>query len=180
MIEVEIKARCSPEIGKKIAALGSRMLGVENHLDLYFNSPLRDFARTDEALRIRTKEEGVRLTYKGPKLDEDTKSRREVTVRVDDPEALTEILESLGFVGSGTVKKRRTKYALGEAVLCLDDVEGLGTFLEIELSGDEDWSVQKREAQELMAELGLTESIRRSYLEMLAEKDPATDHLDRI
>lgn len=180
MIEVEIKARCSPEIEKKITALGGRMQGVENHLDLYFNSPLRDFARTDEALRIRTKEEGVRLTYKGPKLDEDTKSRQEVTVRVDDPEALEEILESLGFVRSGTVKKRRIKYALGAAVLCLDEVEGLGTFLEIELSGDEDWSAQKKEALRLMAELGLTESIRRSYLEMLAEKDPEIDRLYRI
>jgi len=169
MIEVEAKARCSPEIAEKIVEQGGKKLGVENHLDLYFNSPQHDFARTDEALRIRIKEEGVRLTYKGPKLDLETKSRKEVTVEVDDPEALEEIVESLGFVRAAVVKKQRTKYALDEAVLCLDEVEGLGTFLEVEISGGEDWEIQKGKVLETMSRLGLEESIRESYLELLAE-----------
>ena len=167
MIEVEVKARSPPDIEAKIAGLGGELLGVENHLDLYFNSPFRNFAQTDEALRIRIKEVGARLTYKGPKLDSETKSRRELTVRVDDAEALESILESMGFSRAAVVKKRRTKYALGEAVIAVDVVEGLGTFIEVELSGDEDWEAQKRAALSLLARLGLAESIRESYLELL-------------
>ncbi|MDD5767565.1 MAG: class IV adenylate cyclase [Methanothrix sp.] len=171
MIEVEVKARSPPDVEAKIAGLGGELMGVETHLDLYFKSPSRDFARTDEALRIRVKEEGARPTYKGPKLDSETKSRRELTVRVDDPEALEAILESVGFSRASVVKKRRTKYALGEAVLCVDEVQGLGSFIEVELSGDEDWADQKRTALEILAKLGLSESIRESYLELLNDSE---------
>ncbi len=171
MIEVEVKARSPPDIEAKILDLGGELIGVENHLDLYFNSPIHDFARTDEALRIRIKEVGARLTYKGPKLDSETKSRRELTVQVDDPKALESILESVGFSRAAVVKKKRTKYALGEAVLAVDDVEGLGTFIEVELSGGEDWQAQKRTALDILASLGLVESIRKSYLELLNDAE---------
>jgi len=171
MIEVEVKARSPSGIEAKIIKLGGELMGVENHLDLYFNSPFSDFSQTDEALRIRIKEEGTHLTYKGPKLDSETKSRRELTVRVDDARVLESILESVGFFRAAVVKKRRTKYALGEAVLAVDDVEGLGTFIEVELSGGEDWEVQKGEALEILAKLGLAESIRKSYLELLNESE---------
>ena len=84
MIEVEVKARAREDTKERIFALGATLLRVETHLDLYFNSPLRDFKTSDEALRIRIKEDGARLTYKGPKLDLETKSRRELTVKIDD------------------------------------------------------------------------------------------------
>ncbi|MGC9514532.1 class IV adenylate cyclase [Methanocrinis sp.] len=170
MIEVEVKARAPPGIEEKILGLGGELMGVENHLDLYFSSPFRDFARTDEALRIRVKEVGARLTYKGPKLDSETKSRRELTVRVDDPIAMESILESAGFSRAAVVKKKRTKYALSDAVLAVDDVEGLGSFIEVELTGDENWEDQKRLALDILAKLGLGVSIRKSYLELLAER----------
>ena len=92
MIEVEVKARAKKDTQEKVAALGAKPLKVENHHDLYFNSPLRDFKVSDEALRIRIKEEGARLTYKGPKLDRETKSRLEWTVKIDDPLQMEQIL----------------------------------------------------------------------------------------
>ena len=107
MIEVEVKARAPEDMAERIAALGATLLAVENHHDLYFNSPQRDFKESDEALRIRIKEEGARLTYKGPKLDQTTKSRLERTVKIDDPLQMEQILSALGFVLSAQVKKRR-------------------------------------------------------------------------
>jgi adenylate cyclase class 2 len=85
MIEVEVKARASKDMAEKIAALGATLSQVENHHDLYFNSPWHDFTVCAGALRIRIKEEGARLTYKGPKLDQETGSRLEWTVKIDDP-----------------------------------------------------------------------------------------------
>lgn len=169
MIEVEVKARAGPDILDRIKSIGAKPLAVEHHLDLYFNSPSRDFGKTDEALRIRVKEEGARLTYKGPKLDSQTKSRKEITVQIDDPSALEEILQSLGFVKSGVVRKVRRKYSLGEAVIALDQVEGLGSFVEVEMAGSGDWSSKKERVMEIISALGLNESIRNSYLELLME-----------
>ena len=171
MIEVEVKARAPPGIEAKIAGLGGEMVGIEDHLDLYFNSQARDFRVTDEALRIRIKDGGAYLTYKGPKLDSETKSRRELTVQVADPGAMESILKSAGFARAAVVKKRRTKYSLGEAIVAVDEVEGLGTFIEVELSGGEEWGAQKRVALEILEQLGITESIRKSYLELLAEAE---------
>ncbi len=174
MIEVEVKARARPDTLERIKSLGAVPGGVENHRDLYFNSPLRDFRKSDEALRIRIKEEGARLTYKGPKLDRETKSRKELTARIDSPEEMEEILSSLGFVLSAEVRKRRTKYtlddALGEITFALDEVEGLGSFLEIEARGGADFEGQRRKILSLLKRLGLGESIRSSYLELLERK----------
>lgn len=171
MIEVEVKARAPPGIEEKIAGLGGEPVGVEDHLDLYFNSRARDFAVTDEALRIRIKDSGSYLTYKGPKLDSETKSRRELTVRVSDPGAMESILESIGFARSAGVKKRRRKYSLAEAVVAIDEVEGLGSFIEVELSGGEEWGAQKKNVLEILSLLGISESIRESYLELLTEAE---------
>ena len=170
MIEVEVKARAEKDTQEKIKALGAKLLKVENHHDLYFNSPLRDFKVSDEALRIRIKEEGARLTYKGPKLDQETKSRLEWTVKIDDPVQMGQILLVLGFELSAEVCKRRTKYSFGDIVIALDEVEGLGSFLEVEAVGDIGWEMQRTKVLSVLAGLGLGGSIRSSYLELLEEK----------
>ena len=170
MIEVEVKARAPDDMAKRIAALGATLLVVENHHDLYFNSPQRDFRCSDEALRIRIKEEGARLTYKGPKLDQTTKSRLERTVKIDDPQQMEQILSALGFVLSAEVRKKRAKYSYEDVVLALDEVEGLGSFVEVEAEGEGDYEEQRRKVLSTMSKLGLHESIRSSYLELLEEK----------
>ena len=170
MIEVEVKARALPDTLDKIISLGAAFAGTENHRDLYFNSPQRDFRKSDEALRIRIKEEGARLTYKGPKLDQETKTRKELTAKIDSPDEMAEILSALGFVLSAEVRKRRTKYALGDVTFALDEVEGLGAFLEVEISGEADYEEQRRRVLSLLEKLGMGKSIRSSYLELLEEK----------
>lgn len=175
MIEVEVKARAREDTKERIFALGATFLRVETHLDLYFNSPLRDFKTSDEALRIRIKEDGPRLTYKGPKLDLETKSRRELTVKIDDVEEMKEILYALGFMLSAEVRKRRTKYSFEDMVIALDEVEGLGTFLEVEARGEEDWEGEKERVLSVLTRLNLGETIRSSYLELLEEKKGEND-----
>jgi adenylate cyclase class 2 len=169
MIEVEVKARALPDTLQKIKALGAVLVGTESHHDLYFNSPMHDFRKSDEALRIRVKNGAAGLTYKGPKLDGETKSRLELTTTIDDPKAAEQILLSLGFLPSGEVKKSRTKYALGDIVFAMDDVEGLGSFLEVEMAGAKDWESQRRRVLDILSTLGIAESIRKSYLELLLE-----------
>jgi adenylate cyclase class 2 len=74
-------------------------------------------------------------------------------------------------VPSAEVRKRRTKYSLGDVTFALDDVQGLGLFLEVEASGEaDDWEEQKRKVISILSQLGLGESIRKSYLELLEEQ----------
>jgi predicted adenylyl cyclase CyaB len=79
--------------------------------DRYFAHPSRDFATTDEALRIRQIEGENRITYKGPKLDQLTKTRREIELPLaggtDHAEGCGELLVALGFSPRAVIRKQR-------------------------------------------------------------------------
>ena len=56
MIEVEVKAKITSfkQMERKLEKLGAKKTKTEFQKDIYFQSPIVDFAKTDEALRIRT------------------------------------------------------------------------------------------------------------------------------
>jgi len=169
-MEIEVKFRLDRDVEEAIRQLATfEIEKVEE--DIYFNSPSRDFRETDEALRVRKDVEGFSITYKGPKVDSETKSREEIKLRVDDFESAVKLFKKLGFREAGRVVKKRRIYRAGDAVICLDDVEGLGKFVEIEVECD-DLEKGKREVFGIAEKLGFDrkESIRRSYLEMVLER----------
>jgi adenylate cyclase, class 2 len=169
MLEIEIKARADDLEGlkQKIERLGVTFVKKERQTDTYFSHPKRDFAQTDEALRIRQIDDGLLLTYKGPKLDQLTKTREEFEVRVADENA-TIILKKLGFREVATVTKSRGYYRLGDFEIMLDDVEDLGHFIEVEKRADE---YRPEELVEFLESLGIKKDAieRKSYLELVFE-----------
>ena len=162
----------------ELTALGATISAPQLEIDLYFAHPARDFARTDEALRIRRKGRSNSITYKGPKLDQTTKTRREIDLPLEpggaSAGAWIGLLEALGFTPVGEVRKSRRKAAIAwqdRRVECsLDDVERLGTFAELELVVEaEDIESAKACIASLANRLALAGSERRSYLELLLE-----------
>jgi adenylate cyclase class 2 len=148
-------------------------------VDHYFNHPSRDFAQTDEALRIRSTRGKSFVTFKGPKLDTATKTRRELELPLDlddtDGARFTELLEALGFKSVAFVRKRRRTFHIewhGRDVEgALDDVLNVGTFVELELQADEaDLDETRAAISALASDLQLGPSERRSYLELLLER----------
>ncbi|QDV79703.1 class IV adenylate cyclase [Botrimarina mediterranea] len=179
MLEVELKFPLDDagSLRERLAELGAVATGVVAQCDAYFNHPARNFAVTDEALRIRTVGDESVVTYKGPKQGSAAKTRfeLELPLATQTTDGWTEILTRLGFRPVATVKKRRELFGLerdGRAFeLTIDEVEGLGAFAEVETLTDE----ASRDAAEhavlaLAAELGLTDAEPRSYLEMLITK----------
>lgn len=174
MIEVEVKTACKDREGltKKVLAMGGRLLGRYAQSDVYYAHPCRDFATTDKALRIRSQKGLVQMHYKGPKLDKDTKTREELGILIQDADAMDGILDRLGFRPVHTVRKDRETYVLDGVEVCIDAVEGLGTYVELESQGD-DVDLEKDRILGLMERLGLEGSERRSYLELLLEAEDA-------
>lgn len=147
-------------------------------VDAYFAHPQRDFATTDEALRIRRVGEENYVTYKGPKLDAETKTRREIELPLaagrEAARQAGELLEALGFRHVAGVRKVRLPLTIpwkGRLVTAaIDEVDQLGTFVELELLADEhELDSARRALASLAAELPLQASERRSYLELLLE-----------
>lgn len=161
--------------------LGAEPGSEMSQCDRYFAHPARDFAQTNEAFRIRQSGEHTRLTYKGPLLDAATKTRREVELSLADgkktAEDMTVMLNLLGFSEVRAVKKLRTPYHLSwqgrEMEVTLDDVEGLGKYLEIETLAEESDRIAAQEAiLSLAKHWKLENPERRSYLTLLLDKNP--------
>ena len=165
-IEVEVKVACNDldELKIRLMERGARVIDEVAQEDVYLAHPCRDFGRSDEALRIRRSGEEWRLTYKGPKLDEETKTREEMEIGVDPK--VRSILEKVGFEEVMTVRKSRIVLMLDAIEVSLDRVEGLGNFVELEYKGK---SVEagRRLIFQTMEMLDLEGSERRSYLELL-------------
>ena len=125
MYEVELKYRVADgrAIEDRLAGLDACWHGTTEQVDRYFNHPSRDFAVTDEALRLRSTAAGVAITWKGPRLDATAKTRREIELPLASAAVLataeassaipatldrwTELLEALGFRRVREVVKRR-------------------------------------------------------------------------
>lgn len=171
-MELEVKVPCRDLAGleRRLREMGAKHLEDLDQVDLYFSHPARDFGATDEALRLRRENERTVITYKGPKLDRDTKLREEIELGVEDLDRMSLVLERLGFRSVIRIAKKRTVYDLHGIHFCLDRLPGLGDFVELEWQG-EDLDEGKRRIMELKQRLELVGNERRSYLELLLEKD---------
>jgi adenylate cyclase class 2 len=148
--------------------------------DTYLQSPLKDFQQTDEALRIRqieTREKTriVEVTYKGPKIGSDMKIREELTIRTESYSNVFKIFERLGYKAVAEIKKRRVNWKKDLITISLDEVIGLGTYIEAEMiiqKTTKDITSGKRDIINLLKELfpkWSGKEDRRSYLELLTK-----------
>ena len=172
MIEVEVKAKISSfsEMEEKLKKIGATKSKHEFQEDIYFQSPIVDFGKTDEALRVRTTDNNIFITYKGPKIDKHSKTRKEVEMNIESAEKARDIFEEIGFTPTRTVRKNRQYYTYENFEISLDDVEGLDPYMEIEISleDNEDHSKAQEKIFELFEKLGITEGFERtSYMELL-------------
>lgn len=180
MLEVEAKfeVRNSEALAQKLNSLGFVVEQELYQADYYFNHPQRDFKTTDEAFRIRVVGDELELTYKGPRLDSQIKTRREVEVplarRAGSLAAAQDMFVSLGFRPVGSVVKTRRQGSLNwngiSLKIAMDRVDDAGDFIELERVVEE--AEQKKATEEILAvarELGLEKPIRQSYLELVSK-----------
>jgi adenylate cyclase class 2 len=169
MMEVEAKIPLSAE---QLAALTSRLgepTGRHNQRDVYLLT-----AGLPVALRIRQDDDQAWVTCKsGFAQVNGIKVREEVepSIRPEEVPAWLRVFELLGLPRGLEVIKHRVEYTLSDGVhVLLDEVEGLGTFAEVEaLAEDGEAAVAKLEAA--IAKLGLAgcPRVADSYRELLAK-----------
>lgn len=176
MYEVECKLRADHDaVRARLDELGGKRIETVTQIDTYYNAPDRDFAQTDEALRIREERAGEAsetfITYKGPLVDQESKTRTEAETAVADPESARAILSGLGYEPAATVEKERERYEFDSVTITLDSVDGLGEFVEGELEVETGIDDARERVKSVLRELGLDtgEQIRTSYLGLLID-----------
>ncbi|MFX1329378.1 MAG: class IV adenylate cyclase [Promethearchaeota archaeon] len=192
MIEVEIKVKIlDPELIKKKFEKNNGVYKLSlYHEDTYFNMPegLRDFKKTDEALRLRmssefnknyrSKEKIINhyITYKGKKIDNSTKTRSEIDIKIEDTDSMKKLLTKLGFQEIFTVQKERELYEFNfknTHIKALIDYIPLlkQNFIEVECLVNSSDQIEK--SREILFQflknfnIKKEESIRESYLELI-------------
>jgi adenylate cyclase class 2 len=133
--ETEIKLRTA---GPGAARLMLERIGAERKLERHFEDNLllddagSSLAKSGGILRLRRVGARGVLTHKGERQVVDgVKARKEVEVDVLDPDALLEILETVGLRPVFRYQKYREVYAWQDVEIVIDETP-VGTFMEIE------------------------------------------------
>lgn len=167
---IEIKARISDKevVREKIEKLDIKKTSEINQEDTFYKT---DMGR----LKLRTflQEKGELIYYlrndsTGPKRSD------YIVYKTDDPVTLKLVLDtSLGLCG--VVKKKRLQYIVGNTRIHLDEVENLGSFLELEVVLNSEQNVNEgiAIANDLMTKLGISKKdlIDKAYIDLLEKKE---------
>lgn len=142
-IEVKAKLKNREAVLEKLTALGCKFSDIKTQDDMVWvtkTGSLEDFLSNGVFLRIRiqggAKDAGEKIimTAKSPKAKQGDASlvKREHEVVVSSADEARNILSMLGLQEAvRVIKKRRTANYDGYEI-CVDDVEGLGSFIELE------------------------------------------------
>ncbi len=164
MLEVEVKAQVKDKtlLEDRLSTEGILLSESRTQIDHVFVkdvSSVEAFYKNAIFIRIREQDnEAPMLTLKKKRQE---LASLEYETEIESTAAMSHILEQLDFVHALTIRKTRAKARHGEYTICIDDVEGLGTFIEIEkLVEDGDIKSIQSELFAFLQSLGVTENER--------------------
>ena len=183
MIEVEVKLPVADldTIKGKLLKMGFRETAFIEERDTYFDNRQGDIRANGEALLVRetkdhlTGESRAQINFKGKKLDTCTMTREELETGVENGEISRKILQAIGYIPvAPEVIKERIMLRRESVTACLDNVRGLGEFLELEILAD---SKKQKDAalgqiENILNNLGyqISDTVRTAYLSMLQKR----------
>ncbi|MEK6935118.1 MAG: class IV adenylate cyclase [Nanoarchaeota archaeon] len=142
MVEVEIRFRTFEKIEDTLNEIGAKLISEDNESDVYFK--FKEDRDRRFIIRIRNINDKTILTFKGSSLLEKDSAWLEWENEIADSEVLKKLLLSNGFVELVTIKKNRKKFIFQDFEINYDEVENLGSFVEIELQGDDPAQLRDR------------------------------------
>jgi predicted adenylyl cyclase CyaB len=175
---VEIKARVADpaDLTRRVADVADQGPTVLHQVDTFFHCPhgrlkLREFVPGGGVFEDGASGDGELIHYQRPDDSSPTESRYHL-VPTTDPASLGRALgDALGV--RGVVRKKRTLYRVGQTRIHLDEVEDLGSFLELEvvLRSQQSPADGLMIAQRLMVRLHIPEDtlLSQAYIDLLAE-----------
>jgi|SRR3989339_1421773 len=159
MKEIEVKAylKNRDEVMEKLQSLGCHFSEPIVQNDLVFVEPDFKFKPDDKKsrnfLRIRKNNDKIIFTLKRPQSNELDCIEKELMI--DNVEEMKEILKLLGYIQAVKINKTRIKCKYNEYEICIDQVDDLGDFVEVEKITDQDAVLVQRELLEFLQSVGV-------------------------
>jgi adenylate cyclase class 2 len=184
-MEIEVKARLedAEAIKEKLVALGCEFSNSKTQDDMVWVEnigSLDTFLANKVFLRIRVQNgEKIILTAKKPKekTGDGSLIKREHEVVVDSAEEARGILDTLGLKEMVRVIKTRRTTHYKDFEICIDEIESLGAFIELEkIASEEEAEKIQKEMIEFLATLGVPANNRvmKGYDILMLEKQIGT------
>lgn len=167
-IEIKARARDFGGMRARAQALADAPVEIIPQEDTFFG-----VGHGRLKLRVRQAGPAQLIYYERP--DQDGPKRSDYRIfETPDPESLKGTL-ALALGIRGVVRKTRYLYMVGQTRVHLDDVEGLGQFMELEVvmrPGQPD-AEGKAIAEELMSKLGIERAdlLEGAYMDLIQERD---------
>jgi predicted adenylyl cyclase CyaB len=163
-IEIKARARDFEQIRSRAENLSDTPVEIIPQEDIFFN-----VEKGRLKLRILAPDQSQLIYYTRPDQEGPKRSDYHIS-HSPDPYNLKRVLE-LAYGIRGVVRKTRYLYLVGQTRIHLDDVEGLGQFMELEVvleEGQSDADGQKI-AEDLMSALGVErrDLIDGAYMDLL-------------
>lgn len=163
-VEIKARVRDFEALRLRVEALSDTPVEIIEQLDTFYITP-------KGRLKLRVLAPDCCELIQYTRADDSTaKESKYDIVRSNDPASFSRILESALPI-RGVVTKRRHLYLIGQTRVHLDEVESLGTFVELEvvLSKGQTAKYGAEIANELMTQLGIdaTDLISGAYIDLL-------------
>jgi len=135
-IEIQAKIKSPKDVEKKLRRVGE-FVKTRKQVDRYFVPVKRNFFAKEmpiEYLRVRHEKDRNHLNYSFLHFDKNGWLRKtdEYETLIEKPEIVEEILKKIGFILKVTVIKTRKYFDCGNFEVTLDQIKGLGNFMEVE------------------------------------------------
>jgi len=160
MKEIEVKAvvRDKDQLIAKLTQLGVALGESVVQDDIVFAEDVASFTKfipNANFLRLRTQGGQTILTYKRSEANELSSTEHETVI--SNPDEMTAIIQQLGFMEAVRVNKTRRRGRYRDFEICLDEVGGLGIFIELEkLVDNGDVLVIQEELFQFLESLGIS------------------------
>ena len=168
-IEVKIKIDNVEPIIKKLAELGCQISEPVVQEDIIFNEK-KPGSEGKIFLRVRKTRNKILFTLKMNVSDELDCIEKEI--EINNSESMKDIIELLGYSEYTRVKKKRIKCNFKDYEICLDEVEGLGCFMEVEKISDEDTEIARKKMINFLEslEIDVSQRVFQGYDTLMVKK----------
>lgn len=166
-IEIKARVRNFPDLKRRAESLSDSPVQVIPQEDTFFVAPQGRLK-----LRVLAPDSGQLIYYTRPNQNGPKRSDYHI-YQTNDPENLKRTL-AMAYSVRGVVRKTRYLYMVGQTRVHLDDVEGLGQFMELEVVMRRDQSDADGQAiaNELMQKLGIQSNdlIEGAYMDLIESR----------
>ncbi len=177
MKEIEIKAylKNKEAVLKKLAELGCVLSVPIKQIDTVYAKVVgnvEEYLTNDHFLRIREKSDGRFIFTIKKTLSKKVLTKLEHETEIKNAKEMEQAIFIMGYQTANRVIKVRQTTNHKEFEICIDEVEKLGSFIEVEKMSTGDADIVRKELNEFLASLGVSveDEVHKGYDIMALEK----------